>query len=85
MGEFDRDLAAKMREKYDPVAEQAALSWIAEIIGKTSPKTRGRDGDTFFLWLKDGVNLCHLINVIRPNTIAKIVETPGHVLEERVI
>lgn len=83
MGEFGRDVAAKIRDKYDPSREQEALDWIGELVGQESPQVIGSDGDALYTWLKNGVFLCQVLNVIRPGTIPRIVARPQHVLEER--
>ena len=85
-GGLDAEIAQRMKDKYDPVLEQKALDWIGCIVGVKAPRVRGQDGDALYEWLKDGVLLCKLINLIKPGTISenKITINPRHVLEERV-
>ena len=62
---LDADLAAKKASMRDPKAEEDVRRWIGAVL---SQPIRGNLQQT----LRDGVILCHLINVIRPGSVMKI-------------
>ena len=85
MPNLDEEIAQRMKDKYDPDLEAKALKWIAAIVGRQAPVVSGVDGDALYLWLKDGVILCDLLNAIKPGTVpkSKITYNTRHHLEER--
>jgi hypothetical protein len=63
---LDADLAAKQAANYDTGEEGKVRAWIEEITGeqfRTSP---------FGDFLKDGVVLCRLVNIVMPGAVKKI-------------
>jgi len=74
------ELAKKKEAKFDADLAQEALNWIADVLSVGSAETQelaGEIGDgssqkSFAAPLKDGVILCHLINVIKPGSVKKI-------------
>src|SRR3990167_7971307 len=83
---LDREINERIKQKYDPVAEQDAIHLISEILGVPEPQVVGTDGDTLYSFLKSGVLLCQLINAIKSDTIPrkKFSTNPTHILQEKV-
>jgi len=73
---LDAETYQKMKSKFGPDMQQKAVEWIEELTGE-------QVGPDFHSGLKNGVILCKLLNKIRPGTVPKFVERPGHVLVER--
>ncbi|XP_055316840.1 muscle-specific protein 20 [Sitodiplosis mosellana] len=66
---LQRQVAAKMASKRDPVQDKEAQEWIEAILGWKFPA-----GQSYEDTLKDGVVCCKLINKIKPGSVAKINE-----------
>jgi len=68
---FSADIKNKMDSKYDEQAEQEVMEWIVHHLpNRKSEKPTGmRDVQA---WLKDGIVLCELINVLQPGSVRKI-------------
>jgi hypothetical protein len=62
---LDAEVARKIASKHDPEVEAALCSWISQIIGEP---VQG----PIAVALKNGQQLCKLINVIRPGSVKKI-------------
>ncbi|XP_068107810.1 transgelin-2 [Hyperolius riggenbachi] len=69
---LSREVQMKIDQKYDPELENILVQWISAQVGPQSgkPEEVGKGG--FQKWLKDGTILCHLINSLAPNSVAKI-------------
>ena len=65
---LDNDISTKQLFKHDPEMENAAIEWIQEVTGIPI-------SGTLHEWLKDGVVLCKLLNVIVPGTVKIINES----------
>jgi len=63
------ELNKKKQSKYSEEDEQLVVSWICAMIDETPPSP---GHDNVQLWLKDGVKLCNLMNVIQPGVIKKV-------------
>ena len=83
---LNREISERIKLKYDPTAEQEALHWISEILGLPEPEVIGIDGDTLYNFLKNGVYLCQLVNIIKPDTIPvkSFSLAPPNILQEKV-
>ena len=55
--------------KHDPEAERAVVEWLEGVVQQ---KKQG----SLHEWLKSGVVLCNLLNVIRPGSVKPPVESP---------
>lgn len=62
---LDAEVARKLASKYDPEVEAAVCSWISQIIGEPVE-------GSLLVALKNGQQLCKLINVVRPGSVRKI-------------
>ncbi|KAF9585079.1 Muscle-specific protein 20 [Lunasporangiospora selenospora] len=60
---IDREIAAKLAAKYDPLREEEAREWIEQVIEEPLPCPGFQES------LKDGVILCKLINVLIPGFV----------------
>ncbi|KAJ3114655.1 Calponin-3 [Physocladia obscura] len=67
VGGLDRDLAAKMAEKYSPVREREAQEWIESVLERSFPEST-----PFQTALKDGTILCEVINKVSAGAQIKI-------------
>lgn len=63
------EVKSKLAGKYDPQKEEELRLWMEDVTGK-------RIGENFMESLKDGVLLCELINVLQPNSVRKISNSP---------
>ncbi|KAI8843924.1 calponin homology domain-containing protein [Chytriomyces cf. hyalinus JEL632] len=66
VGGLDRDLAAKMASKYDPVREREAQEYLESVLEMQFPSDA-----SFQEALKDGTILCQAINKLSPSTTVK--------------
>ncbi|CAM9131234.1 unnamed protein product [Ectocarpus sp. 13 AM-2016] len=65
---LDAELARQREAKYDHSAENQARAWIEAVTGE---RVVGPFGDA----LRDGVNICKLVNTIKPGAVRKINES----------
>ncbi|XP_062310299.1 calponin-1 [Osmerus eperlanus] len=63
------EVKSKLAGKYDPQKEEELRLWIQDVTGR-------RIGDNFMESLKDGVQLCELINTLQPGSVRKINNSP---------
>jgi transgelin len=68
---FDRDVAQRLQEKYDPAMADEARDWIEHTLGETLPQ------DDLIDSLLDGTVLCRLLNIVTPgSTKYKVSKMP---------
>ncbi|KAM3918920.1 transgelin-2 [Leptodactylus fuscus] len=69
---LSREVQMKIDQKYDQTLENTLVQWIVNQVSIDAgrPEEAGKAG--FQKWLKDGTILCHLINSLAPNSVAKI-------------
>lgn len=60
--------------KYDIQLSTDVLEWISALVGDIDDHQTPDDGgsENMFNWMKDGVVLCTLSNVLKPGSIGKI-------------
>jgi len=63
---IEKEVIAKMKNKYDTGLEKSVRAWIEEVTGQKD------DEQTFAQYLKDGQVLCSLVNAVRPGMIKKV-------------
>ncbi|CAK9296731.1 unnamed protein product [Gordionus sp. m RMFG-2023] len=63
----------KLQSKFDEEIAGDVMLWLSEMLGDEEMETSG-EKDKFHETLRDGIILCRLANVLKPNSIAKIVE-----------
>jgi len=63
------ELKKKKDAKYSDEDEQLVVSWICAMINVPPPAS---GCDAVQAWLKDGVKLCNLMNVLVPGSVTKI-------------
>ncbi len=66
---LDAELEAKKAAKHDPKMEAEALLWIKELTALECGSLTTHE------FLKSGVVLCKLMNVLRPGIVAKVNES----------
>ena len=67
---FTAEIQQKIQGKFDQQLFDEANQWIGALTGKSCDEiTCGTD---FQIFLRDGVVLCELINVIAPGSVKKI-------------
>jgi len=65
LGDLDRDLQNKIKEKYDPEKDQEVLQWIQSVLNK---RLKGDLGEA----LHSGIEMCQLLNIIFPGAVGSI-------------
>jgi hypothetical protein len=75
---FDAELFLKMEAKRDRVWERSILVWVQDVIEETL-----NDIEDIYASLKTGVELCKLINKLKPGTIPKFATKRLQPLSER--
>jgi len=63
------ELNKKKLSKYSDEDEQLVVSWICAMVNEPPPSP---GHDNVQMWLKDGVKLCNLMNVIEPGSVKKV-------------
>jgi len=62
---LDKDIQNKLKLKFDQGKQDQAQAWIEEVTGV-------KFTDDFQPFLKSGITLCNLINIIKPKSVRKI-------------
>jgi hypothetical protein len=61
---MDAEIETRRQESYDHELEDRVLDWLEDVSGQTA--------DSLYLACKSGELLCHVVNAIRPGTVAKV-------------
>ncbi|KAI5702737.1 muscle-specific protein 20 [Diaphorina citri] len=69
---LQRQVAAKIAAKRNPEQDKEAQAWIETVTGQKFPA-----GVLYEDAIKDGQILCHLINKLKPGSVAKINSSGG--------
>lgn len=65
---LEDDVVTKDEFKYNPALEDAAKKWISEVLNVPTPDV------SIAAWLKSGVILCQLVNIIKPGSVNSIYD-----------
>mmetsp|Transcript_2754 Transcript_2754/g.8851 ORF Transcript_2754/g.8851 Transcript_2754/m.8851 type:complete len:893 (-) Transcript_2754:930-3608(-) len=77
---LDETLAAKRAAKYDATLAAEVRGWMEEVLrhgGRADLLSASGDAQSLGDWLRSGVVLCALVNVLKPGQIAKVADDPG--------
>lgn len=67
---FSAEVSKKIDGKYDRDLEMQVVEWICSMLPDVQKPAGGKD--EVHAWLKDGVTLCTLINVLQPGSVRKV-------------
>merc|ERR1712158_274711 len=79
---LSRECAMKAQAKFSPERAKECMTWIEEVTGQKLGDIK--DQIDFAEHLKDGVQLCSLINALQPGSVKRSTHLKLHLSREKI-